>query len=72
MGIIKANITIDMWNGIVTYQNIYVKLYYCYTKEIVISYLKITNNQTEKPKDKPANKQILTPFDYLESQRICQ
>ena len=53
------------------------KLYYCHIEEIDISYPETTNDLEEKSVDKPvdkpvdkaANKEILTPFDYLEFQK---
>lgn len=41
------------------------KPYYCYTKEIKISYLETTNDLAEKSEDKPTNEEIFIPLDYL-------
>lgn len=45
--------------------------YYCHSEETGISYPETTNDLAEKPKDKPANKEILILLDYPEPQTPC-
>lgn len=46
------------------------KLDYCHTKDTDITYSKIINDCVENPADKPANKEILIPLDYLELEKL--
>lgn len=72
LSIIDVDIIIDTENGLVTFQNMYVKLYYYYTKDTDISYLETTNNLTENPANKLTNNEIPMPFDYFEPERPAQ
>lgn len=48
----------------------YIKIYYCYIKNININYLKITNNLIENHVDKPTHKKISTLLNYLELKKL--
>lgn len=65
LGIANANIIVNTGNVPVTFWNTYVKLYYCYTKVIVISYLEITKDLMENLAYKPGNKEIYMSLYYL-------
>ena len=47
----------------------YVKPYYCHTKETNISYLETANDLAEKLEDKLANEEISTLLDYPKPQK---
>lgn len=47
------------------------KRYYCHTKDTKINYLEITNDLTENFADKSAHKEIITPLDYVKSEKPC-
>ena len=70
--IADAHIIIDIRNSPVTFWNTFIKPYYYYPKNTHIKYLKRINDLEENLPNKPLNKQILMPFDYLEIQRLCQ
>ena len=72
LGIANADITFNTGNDPFTFQNTYVKLYYCYTENIDIGYPETTNDLAKNPADKAANKEIPTPLDYLEPETLCQ
>ena len=61
-----------MRNGLVIFRNTHVKSYNCPTKEIDISHPETANDLVEISVNKPTNKAILTPLNYLKSQRPCQ
>ena len=48
------------------------KPYYFHTKNTNISYPETINNLAKNPRDKLANKEILTLLDYLELEKACQ
>ena len=47
----------------------YMKPYYYYIEDIGISYPETTNDLAENLVNKLTNKEILTPFDYLELEK---
>ena len=53
-----------MGNGLVTFQNTYVKAYHCCIGESDISYPKTINDLMENAIDKPANKKIPMLFNH--------
>lgn len=74
LAITDINITVDIGNSQVTFQNMYVKLYNRHLEETDISNLERANDLTEKPADKEiieelANKETPMHFEYPEPQK---
>lgn len=71
LGIADVDITIDMRNNLVTFQNMYMKPYYCHIKDTNISYLETINNLAENLIDKSVNEEIPMPVDCLKPEKPC-